>query len=137
MSVRSKWLEHKREGNSLTSTSPFFTRYVEVVFPGEYGIPKPFYFPCLPSYWCGVNSPKVNLINCFFSRHTRVRPTRFARNYHSGTSQLAKPILRKNPTVFQSTNSLINFTHPDNHIQTYAPFIWREIVLVKRNTIPA
>ena len=63
VSVRSKWLEHKRERNSLTSTSPFFTRYVEAVFPGEYGIPKPFYFPCLPSYWCGVNSPKVNLMN--------------------------------------------------------------------------
>ncbi|CAH3155544.1 unnamed protein product [Porites evermanni] len=31
----------------------FFTRYVEAIFPGEYGIPKSFYFPCLPSYWCG------------------------------------------------------------------------------------
>ncbi|CAH3155546.1 unnamed protein product, partial [Porites evermanni] len=34
------------------------TWYVEAIFPGEYGIPKPFYFPCMPSYWCGVNSPK-------------------------------------------------------------------------------
>ncbi|KAM7436905.1 hypothetical protein ABFA07_013407 [Porites harrisoni] len=37
------------------------TWYVEAVFPGEYGIPKPFYFPCLPSYWCGVNGPKLKL----------------------------------------------------------------------------
>ena len=22
--------------------------------PGEYGVPKPFYFPCLPSYWSGA-----------------------------------------------------------------------------------
>ncbi|KAL9959228.1 hypothetical protein ACROYT_G036325 [Oculina patagonica] len=29
------------------------TWYVEAVFPGEFGIPKPFYFPCLPSYWTG------------------------------------------------------------------------------------
>ena len=53
---------------------------------------------------------------------------------------LAKLILRKNPTVFQSTNSPIkNYTHPDNRIQTktYAPFIWREIVPGTRVTIPA
>ena len=48
-----------------------------------------------------------------------------------------KTDFKKNSTVFQSTNSLINFTHPDNYIQTYAPFIWREIVLGKRITIPA
>ena len=28
-------------------------RYVNGVKPGEYGVPKPFYFPCLPSYWTG------------------------------------------------------------------------------------
>ena len=34
-------------------------RYVEAVFPGSYGIPKPFYFPFTKSYWCGVSSDKV------------------------------------------------------------------------------
>ncbi|XP_078054223.1 phospholipid-transporting ATPase ABCA1-like [Mustelus asterias] len=27
--------------------------YIEAVFPGQYGIPKPWYFPVLRSYWCG------------------------------------------------------------------------------------
>lgn len=35
------------------------TWYVEAVFPGSYGIPKPFYFPFTKSYWCGVSSDKV------------------------------------------------------------------------------
>ena len=29
--------------------------YVEAVFPGEYGVPQPWYFPVLLSYWCGKN----------------------------------------------------------------------------------
>ena len=28
-------------------------RYVNGVKPGQYGVPKPFYFPFLPSYWLG------------------------------------------------------------------------------------
>ena len=28
-------------------------RYVDAVKPGRYGVPKPFYFPFLPSYWTG------------------------------------------------------------------------------------
>ena len=28
-------------------------RYVDAVKPGQYGVPKPFYFPCLLSYWTG------------------------------------------------------------------------------------
>ncbi|CAH1776854.1 unnamed protein product [Owenia fusiformis] len=30
------------------------TWYVEGVFPGEYGIPQPWYFPFTRSYWCGA-----------------------------------------------------------------------------------
>ncbi|RWS10623.1 ATP-binding cassette sub-family A member 1-like protein [Dinothrombium tinctorium] len=26
--------------------------YLEAVWPWQFGVPKPFYFPCLPSYWC-------------------------------------------------------------------------------------
>ncbi|XP_031559324.1 ATP-binding cassette sub-family A member 3-like isoform X2 [Actinia tenebrosa] len=29
------------------------TWYIEGVYPGKYGIPKPFYFPLQKSYWCG------------------------------------------------------------------------------------
>ncbi|XP_075755150.1 phospholipid-transporting ATPase ABCA3 [Pelodiscus sinensis] len=28
--------------------------YVEAVFPGEYGVPQPWYFFLTPSYWCGT-----------------------------------------------------------------------------------
>ncbi|XP_077983290.1 phospholipid-transporting ATPase ABCA3-like [Glandiceps talaboti] len=30
--------------------------YIEAVFPGEFGIPKPIYFPFMKSYWCGPNA---------------------------------------------------------------------------------
>ena len=29
------------------------TWYIEAVFPGDYGVPQPWYFPVLPGYWCG------------------------------------------------------------------------------------
>ncbi|XP_058480898.1 phospholipid-transporting ATPase ABCA1-like isoform X2 [Solea solea] len=32
------------------------TWYIENVFPGQYGIPKPWYFPFTASYWCGKAS---------------------------------------------------------------------------------
>uniref|UniRef100_A0A8C2JYU2 ATP-binding cassette, sub-family A (ABC1), member 3b n=1 Tax=Cyprinus carpio TaxID=7962 RepID=A0A8C2JYU2_CYPCA len=34
--------------------------YLEAVFPGEYGVPRPWYFFILPSYWC--SSPRVTLL---------------------------------------------------------------------------
>uniref|UniRef100_A0A4W6E2P5 ABC transporter domain-containing protein n=1 Tax=Lates calcarifer TaxID=8187 RepID=A0A4W6E2P5_LATCA len=40
------------------------TWYIENVFPGQYGIPKPWYFPFTASYWCGrlgtLKGKKVN-----------------------------------------------------------------------------
>uniref|UniRef100_A0A670KEM8 ATP binding cassette subfamily A member 1 n=1 Tax=Podarcis muralis TaxID=64176 RepID=A0A670KEM8_PODMU len=32
------------------------TWYIEAVFPGQYGIPRPWYFPFTKSYWCGEQS---------------------------------------------------------------------------------
>ncbi|XP_042560484.1 phospholipid-transporting ATPase ABCA1a isoform X2 [Clupea harengus] len=29
------------------------TWYIEAVFPGQYGIPRPWYFPFTKTYWCG------------------------------------------------------------------------------------
>ena len=29
--------------------------YIEAVFPGDYGVPQPWYFPALSSYWCEKN----------------------------------------------------------------------------------
>lgn len=31
----------------------FVTLYVDAVFPGEYGIPQPWYFLCTSTFWCG------------------------------------------------------------------------------------
>ncbi|KAM4710016.1 phospholipid-transporting ATPase ABCA1-like [Discoglossus pictus] len=31
------------------------TWYIENVFPGQYGVPRPWYFPFTASYWCGVS----------------------------------------------------------------------------------
>eukprot|EP00041_Stephanoeca_diplocostata_P037453 m.1419052 g.1419052 ORF g.1419052 m.1419052 type:complete len:1793 (-) comp25039_c0_seq8:263-5641(-) len=32
------------------------TLYIEGVAPGEFGIPKPWYFPCSPAFWCGTST---------------------------------------------------------------------------------
>lgn len=39
----------------LIDTAIFFilTWYIDNVHPGDYGIPRPWYFPFQPSYWCG------------------------------------------------------------------------------------
>ncbi|XP_076264015.1 ATP binding cassette subfamily A member 3 isoform X2 [Rhynchophorus ferrugineus] len=37
--------------------------YVEAIFPGDYGIPQPWYFPFLKSYWCGKNYIAVEDLN--------------------------------------------------------------------------
>ncbi|XP_057604984.1 ATP-binding cassette sub-family A member 17-like [Hippopotamus amphibius kiboko] len=36
--------------------------YVESVFPGEYGTPKPWYFFLMPSYWCGESISLMNSV---------------------------------------------------------------------------
>ncbi|XP_072043597.1 phospholipid-transporting ATPase ABCA3-like [Amphiura filiformis] len=36
------------------------TWYVEGVFPGDYGVPKPWYFPVMKSYWCGYRLTAVD-----------------------------------------------------------------------------
>ncbi|XP_076337701.1 ATP binding cassette subfamily A member 3 isoform X2 [Tachypleus tridentatus] len=32
------------------------TLYIEIVHPGKYGVPQPWYFPFLKSYWCGLET---------------------------------------------------------------------------------
>lgn len=41
--------------------SVIYYRYIDAVFPGEYGIPKPFYFFLVPSYWLGRPGKQVDL----------------------------------------------------------------------------
>uniref|UniRef100_A0A3B5A5W3 P-type phospholipid transporter n=1 Tax=Stegastes partitus TaxID=144197 RepID=A0A3B5A5W3_9TELE len=38
------------------------TWYIEAVFPGQYGIPRPWYFPFTKSYWFGEKDGKSNKI---------------------------------------------------------------------------
>uniref|UniRef100_A0A1I8FY41 ABC transporter domain-containing protein n=1 Tax=Macrostomum lignano TaxID=282301 RepID=A0A1I8FY41_9PLAT len=37
------------------------TWYLEKVFPGEFGVPKPWFFPFQPSFWCGKYSKPEKL----------------------------------------------------------------------------
>ncbi|KAL8202962.1 UNVERIFIED_CONTAM: ATP-binding cassette sub- A member 1 [Gekko kuhli] len=58
-------LESPIEEDSFNLTTSFYmmlldtllygimTWYIDSVFPGQYGIPRPWYFPFLKSYWCG------------------------------------------------------------------------------------
>ncbi|XP_067454380.1 phospholipid-transporting ATPase ABCA1b isoform X2 [Thunnus thynnus] len=38
------------------------TWYIEAVFPGQYGIPRPWYFPFTKSYWLGEKDGKSNKV---------------------------------------------------------------------------
>ena len=40
------------------------TWYIEGVYPGRYGVAKPFYFPFMPSYWFGES--------CHGNRHEKI-----------------------------------------------------------------
>jgi len=50
-----------------------FIRYVEAVFPGEFGIPKPFYFPFLLSYWTGHHHQKICAVNPVSIKHYLIK----------------------------------------------------------------
>ncbi|CAB3992561.1 ATP-binding cassette sub-family A member 1-like [Paramuricea clavata] len=36
------------------------TWYIEAVFPGQYGVPKPWYFPFMRSYWCSSRTKRIH-----------------------------------------------------------------------------
>ncbi|XP_042198563.1 phospholipid-transporting ATPase ABCA1-like [Callorhinchus milii] len=54
------------------------TWYIEAVFPGQYGIPKPWFFLFLRSYWCGEPLPqnKLDFDACSMTKvHLEEEPT--------------------------------------------------------------
>lgn len=59
-------------------------RYIDAIKPGRYGVPKPFYFIFLPSFWCGYRrkSTKVKDIieNSFFIFHYSFKDTKLEEN---------------------------------------------------------
>ena len=40
------------------------TWYIEGVYPGQYGVAKPWYFPFTSSYWCGKKHSGVLWSRC-------------------------------------------------------------------------
>ncbi|XP_067683603.1 phospholipid-transporting ATPase ABCA3-like [Haliotis asinina] len=53
------------------------TWYVDNVRPGEFGVPKPWYFPFTASYWCGTDKVKVDasLVKHADERHFEKEPS--------------------------------------------------------------
>nr|XP_006820206.1 PREDICTED: ATP-binding cassette sub-family A member 2-like [Saccoglossus kowalevskii] len=51
--------------------------YVKNINPGRYGVPRPFYFPLMPSYWCSC------CIGSSGSSHDKYRPSDPAVQAHS------------------------------------------------------
>ncbi|XP_059350163.1 phospholipid-transporting ATPase ABCA1-like [Daphnia carinata] len=50
------------------------TWYIETVFPGQYGIPKPWYFMFQPSYWCSEKrrNSTVGIVQAHAERDTEL-----------------------------------------------------------------
>ncbi|XP_053558600.1 phospholipid-transporting ATPase ABCA1 isoform X2 [Bombina bombina] len=44
------------------------TWYIEAVFPGQFGIPRPWYFPFTKSYWCGEEPKDITHPNCVHNK---------------------------------------------------------------------
>lgn len=47
--------------------------YIEIVFPGEYGVPQPWYFLCLRSTW----TSKPTYLSQYIQQHLAVIETEF------------------------------------------------------------
>uniref|UniRef100_A0A452UCN2 ATP-binding cassette sub-family A member 1 n=1 Tax=Ursus maritimus TaxID=29073 RepID=A0A452UCN2_URSMA len=49
------------------------TWYIEAVFPGQYGIPRPWYFPCTKSYWFGEETDEKSHPVCMEEEPTHLK----------------------------------------------------------------
>uniref|UniRef100_A0A8C6NIC1 ABC transporter domain-containing protein n=1 Tax=Nothobranchius furzeri TaxID=105023 RepID=A0A8C6NIC1_NOTFU len=56
------------------------TWYIENVFPGQYGIPKPWNFPFTSSYWCGTASATDNRTDLL--QDSRVEDGKLSFDFH-------------------------------------------------------
>uniref|UniRef100_M3ZWJ2 ATP-binding cassette, sub-family A (ABC1), member 1A n=1 Tax=Xiphophorus maculatus TaxID=8083 RepID=M3ZWJ2_XIPMA len=62
------------------------TWYIEAVFPGQYGIPRPWYFPFTRTYWCGekenqnINTPLSKKTVCFEEDPSHIDPGVYIEN---------------------------------------------------------
>uniref|UniRef100_A0A3Q2DBH9 ATP-binding cassette, sub-family A (ABC1), member 1A n=1 Tax=Cyprinodon variegatus TaxID=28743 RepID=A0A3Q2DBH9_CYPVA len=62
------------------------TWYIEAVFPGQYGIPRPWYFPFTRTYWCGekenknINTPLSKKTVCTEEDPSHIEPGVYIEN---------------------------------------------------------
>lgn len=60
--------------------------YIRNIFPGEFGIPKPYYFCFMPSYWCGhknkvIPDEEVKLLESTQDESNFEAPRKGSRNF--------------------------------------------------------
>ncbi|CAG9855955.1 unnamed protein product [Phyllotreta striolata] len=77
--------------------------YVEAVFPGEYGVPQPWYFPFTSTFWCGQSRP----ISVQDNPEAAVHSEFFEKEPEHGTPGIQIRNLRK---TFQSKIAVRNLT---------------------------
>ncbi|XP_046356672.2 phospholipid-transporting ATPase ABCA3-like [Haliotis rufescens] len=60
-----------------TAIHLLITWYLDNVWPGEFGVPKPFYFPFTRDYWCGTKQTKMDYVRVqqCDERHFEVEPS--------------------------------------------------------------
>lgn len=75
------------------------TWYIEAVFPGTYGIPKPFYFMFQSSYWCGTKP-----------LHVSVDPDNEENNDEPGSAQPAHANHENEPTNLEAGIKISNLS---------------------------
>uniref|UniRef100_A0A3P9AZG2 P-type phospholipid transporter n=1 Tax=Maylandia zebra TaxID=106582 RepID=A0A3P9AZG2_9CICH len=62
------------------------TWYIEAVFPGQYGIPRPWYFPFTRTYWCGekenknISTPLSKKAVCIEEEPSHIEPGVYIEN---------------------------------------------------------
>uniref|UniRef100_A0A3Q2YEM8 P-type phospholipid transporter n=1 Tax=Hippocampus comes TaxID=109280 RepID=A0A3Q2YEM8_HIPCM len=56
------------------------TWYIEAVFPGQYGIPRPWYFPITKTYWCGEQQSKNISTVCIEEEPSHIDPGVYIEN---------------------------------------------------------
>ncbi|XP_069482200.1 phospholipid-transporting ATPase ABCA1-like isoform X2 [Ambystoma mexicanum] len=68
------------------------TCYIENVFPGQYGIPRPWYYPFTASYWCGTNARRKNEVDAVASESDFINNV----NFEAEPTHLAQGVSIKN-----------------------------------------
>lgn len=74
--------------------------YIEAIFPGDFGVPKPWYFPFMKAYWC--NQP---LSNHDYTENDTVKKSK---NFEEFTDKLPTGIQLKGLSKVFKSNTAVN-----------------------------